>query len=377
MVRRTLTCQEALSVRAKIDPKYKPIFDQYSQNEMIALIRYFFSSRSAKAMLKPTRPFVVHLYNIFASQTDFPSGHRYSINVYAGCSFGCLYCYARGYEPQEIHTKKNFKKYITADMMDLEELGVPPAPVHISISVDPFQPVEEQVRHTLYTLREILKHRTRFTTVTVLTKNPLLAAEPAYIELFTQLAEFPDTHPKLRALKRKGQPGLIVEVSIAFWREEAACFYDGSSPSIAKRFEGIRLLRRAGIPVVLRIDPLLPRSPVRDGWPRNMADFDLPEAQKIDDLVKLVTFAKEVDMPHVVYSVAKIVQPRGKLTSSMKALRDVYEACAELERLDYRHWRWRLPASVADGKIVSPFLGICRQRGVLCKHCVQNLIETP
>jgi len=61
---------------------------------------------------------------------------------------------------------------------------------------------------------------------------------------------------------------------------------------------------------VLRIDPLVPRDPLPRG--KLLADFHLPDAQSLPALEKLVRFAAENGVLHIVYSVAKIVAPRYK-----------------------------------------------------------------
>ena len=109
------------------------------------------------------------------------------INTCTGCSFNCAYCYARGYGPSAASPKDDFHKLIDADMEDLDRFAVPPAPVHISNSTDPFQPLEREMRHTRYALEQILAHRGRFTTVTLLTKNPMMPVKDGYIDLFKQL----------------------------------------------------------------------------------------------------------------------------------------------------------------------------------------------
>ena len=177
---------------------------------------------------------------------------------------------------------------------------------------------------------------------------------------------------------RQHWPGFVIEVSLAFWQETARIAYDPGAPTVKQRIEGIRALHQAGIPLVLRIDPLFPRSQITGNPGKNMTDFGLPEAQTIEDLDKLVALAKEVDVKHIVYSASKIVQPRSrKLSKTMMKLKDVYQAYAAPEKLIWRGGNWRLPFSIIEQQIATPFLEICRNHGVKAKYCKQNLIETP
>jgi DNA repair photolyase len=375
---RLLTDVDTEALIARVHTKFKPVWERHGPGARAALALYFLPHNSRKDVLEPTRPRVVKWYCPFAAQCDFPSGHRYCINVYRGCAHACEYCYARAYEPDGAATKQNFARLLTKDLEDLETFDVPPAPVHLSNSTDPFQPLEAIAGHTRLALQQVLQHRCRFTIVTILTKNPLLPVQQGYINLLKALGTLPGGHLRRAEFEGQQQPGLVMEVSLAFWREEARTHYDPGAPPVEDRIAGLRALHATGIPLVLRIDPLFPRSPLPTKPPTTVADFGLPEAQTLDDLEQLVTLAKELQVRHVVYSPVKIVQPRGrKLSPTMQALRKLYEACARPERPVFRGGSWRLPDAVARTHVVQPFLEICRRHGVAAKYCKHNLIETP
>ncbi len=109
----------------KINPKYKPVWDKYGKNERIALANYFLPHNSDKPVLDPTRPRVVKWYCPFAAQDNFPSGHRYCINVYTGCDHKCVYCYASGYEPTKASSKTNFSRLLSKDLEESGKLQCP------------------------------------------------------------------------------------------------------------------------------------------------------------------------------------------------------------------------------------------------------------
>jgi len=362
----------------RIDEKYRPVWTGRPPREAGALASYFLPHSSSKPVLGPTRPRAIKWYCPFAHQADFPSGHRYCINVYTVCAHKCVYCYAAGYMSGEPSQKANFQRLVTKDMEDLEQFDVPPAPVHLSNSTDPFQPIEVEARDTKFALEQILAHRKRFTTVVILTKNPLLPVEQGYLELFREIGALPRGHPKAEEFERRNLPAFFVEVSLAFFREEPRSVYDPHAPSVEARKAAVQALANADIPVVLRIDPLFPRSPLREDSQETLADFGLPEAQTIEDLENLVHFAREMHVRHVVYSPTKIVKPRGRqLSETMQAMRVVYERVASPGRLVWRSNSWRLPPAIATSKVVQPFLEICRREGVRAVHCMQNLIDTP
>jgi DNA repair photolyase len=377
-VRPQPTGGELLELVKRVHPDFKPVWDGLPADEQLALAAYFLPWKSKKRQLAPTRPRVLDWYCPFAAQSVFPSGHRYCLNVYSGCAHHCEYCYAMSYAPSAAACKRDFRRMLLQDLAELEAFDVPPAPVHLSNSTDPFQPLEEIHGHTRFALERMLEYRHRFTTVTVLTKNPLLAANLGCLKLFQSLSELAENHPRYPVFTASGIPPMQVQVSLAFWRDKARHVYDVAAPSVEDRKQGIRALCDAGIPVVLRIDPLFPRSPLPLGQRKTMADFGLAEAQTLSDLEQLVGFAREVGVRHIVYSPVKIVQPRGRsLSPTMAALRELYRALSAPSRPVWRGGSWRLPNEAAAKHVVGPFLNVCQQAGIAAKFCMQDLTEIP
>ena len=365
-----------LGLLERLDPKYRPVFESASATDRVALTRYFLPHRSRKAIVGVTRPRVLKWYCPFADQRQFPTGHRYCINVYTGCEHRCRYCYAAGYEPDRVACKQEFENKLLRDLADLDTFDLPPAPVHLSNSTDPFQPMEQSVGQTRFALEQIARHRNRFSTVVLLTKNPCLAAEPAYLDILKSLATLPSSHPSSPSFRAASLPGLRVEISLAFWRDEMGHFYDPAAPSITARKAAIAKLRRAGIPVILRIDPLLPRDPLPLG--KSLAHFGLPDAQPLADLENLVQFAADQGVMHIVYSVAKIIQPRFKpIDETMAKLKTVYQYLASPSRLVYRGGSHRLPDTIAQQQIVAPLTALCRTHQQEALFCKENLLATP
>ncbi len=372
LTRRRPTDDELRGLIARIHPDFKPVWDGLPEKPQLALAAYFLPWGSKKELIGPTRPKLVDWYCPFAAQTVFPSGHRYCLNVYSGCAAECKYCYAVSYARSNASCKPDFERMLARDLADLETFDVPPAPVHLSNSTDPFQPLEQVHGHARFALEGVLQHRHRFTTVTMLTKNPLLPVKLGYVDLFLALGRLAPDHPT----QAQVTPTFQVQVSLAFWRDEARRAYDVAAPSVEDRKAGVRALRDAGIPVVLRIDPLFPRSPLPLDGKSSMADFGLTEAQTISDLEQLVDFACEMGVRHVVYSPVKIVQPRGRpLSETMSDLLDLYRALSAPGRPVWRGGSWRLPKGVADEHVVGPFLGICQRAGIAAKFCMRDLVE--
>jgi DNA repair photolyase len=322
-----------------------------------------------------------------ADQNVFASGHRYEINVFNGCGHYCIYCFVGPACPKP---KRDFEKLLRKDLENLERFNVPPAPVHMSNSTDPFQPLEPEHGHTKFALEGLLRYRHRFTTVTLTTKNPLLAARSDYLSLLQSLGKIGEDHPKRELFLSGEQPPCQVEVSMSFWREEARRFWDPCAPTLEERKEGMRALRAARVPVVLRIDPLFPRSPITTEPLSSLSDFHLVEAQTLDDLEQLVSFAKEIDVDHIVYKVVKIIslaKEKGErqivdeavntvqpVEPPMRRLKRAFVAMAQPEKLVFRGGSWRLPRRHVD-LIADPFLEICNRHGVPAKFCIANVLD--
>ena len=368
--------ERGLLLASRIHHKYAPVFKKLPLRDRAALALYFLPHRSKKDILEVTRPRVIKWYCPFADQRTFPSGHRYCINVYTGCEHECQYCYAAGYVTRQANCKPTFRADLVKDLDALDACDVRPAPVHMSNSTDPLQSLEQEHRHTLYALEKLVERRHRFTTITVLTKNPAVLMDQRYIQALHHLHQLPTDHPRSAWFAKNGYPPLRIECSLAFHDDKHRKLFDQAAPSVESRMTAIRFLRKEGLPVFVRIDPLFPHDPLPGG--KTMGDYDLPDIQPMADLEKLIRFAREVGAGHLIYSVAKITRPRcGMLPSVMEKMKRVYEHLAREQPLVCRGGSWRLPANVVTSLVAEPFLDLCRQHSMEAKMCKTNLVSTP
>jgi DNA repair photolyase len=365
-----------LSLARRVHEKYRPVFENLPERDRAALAFYFLPHGSKKDVLEVTRPRVVKWYCPFADQRKFPSGHRYCINVYTGCEHQCQYCYAAGYVAEGANCKSNFRADLIKDMDALDEYDVCPAPVHVSNSTDPLQPLEQRHRHTLFVLEKLVERRLRFTTVTLLTKNPAVLTEAPYVRVLHRLNVLPPDHPRNQWFQSHRHPPLRIECSLAFFNDRHRQLLDPVAPDVRSRMSAIQFLRKENLPVYIRIDPLFPRDPLLNG--KAMADFDLPDVQSLDDLKALLQFSREIGVGGTIYSVAKITRPRqGRLPPVMEKMKRVYEHLAQNQSLTFRGGSWRLPDAVAKELVIQPCLDVCRQHEMDAKACMINLISTP
>lgn len=155
---------------------------------------------------------------------------KYTVNPYTGCGHACLYCYASSYirrffqpRPKESLLRQSFN--------DLKRLP-PFSIINISSSSDPYQPCELKYQHTRQLLEVIAgKH-----IVEVVTKSDLVVRD---IDL----------------LKRGFS---VVSITLTTLDENLAARLEPGAPPPKHRIDAMGKLSRAGVPVVLRLDPLIP-----------------------------------------------------------------------------------------------------------------------
>ena len=222
----------------------------------------------------------------------------------------------------------------------------------------------------------LAEHRNRFTTVTLLTKNPALLMDDRYVQALHRLGELPCDHPRRALFDAEGHPPLRLECSLAFFNDEHRRLLDPAAPAVESRMEAMRFLRKEGLAVFPRIDPLFPHDPLGGG--KRMADFGLPDVQSMCDLDALVSFGRELAARHIIYSAAKITRPKqGTLPTVMERMKRVYQHLSAGQPLVFHGGSWRLSEGVAAAVVLKPFLELCGRYSIPAKPCKTNLVTTP
>lgn len=162
-----------------------------------------------------------------------------SINVGRGCSFGCVYCYARSY--RHAPTGGGVSVYVNLVERLLREMDSPrrrkPWPRYVSFNTatDSFQPFEEILEVSYRAMKTLLE---RGIGLSLLTKGWI---PPEFLELF---ARYPGN--------------VFVKIGLTSLREDLHRLYEPGAASPQQRLENLHRLAQAGIPMGVRIDPLLP-----------------------------------------------------------------------------------------------------------------------
>ena len=156
---------------------------------------------------------------------------KYSLNPYTGCSHSCVYCYITSYIPRafEARLKRSLVRQVKRELAKLD----PRFPVTMANSSDPYQPLERDYRQTRSCLK-LLKERGFG--VQVVTKGDLVTRDARL------LAEMRAT----------------VAITITTLDEGTAARLEPGAPSPERRLRALQVLAECGIPVVCRIDPIIP-----------------------------------------------------------------------------------------------------------------------
>ena len=168
-----------------------------------------------------------------------------SLNPYAGCEHGCVYCYARpthawlGLSPGIDFETRLFAKTNAAQLLrqELSRPGYVPALIALGANTDPYQPIERKYEIS----RSLLEVLAEFGhPVGITTKSALVTRD---IDILAKMAQ--------KGLAR-------VFISVGTLDPELARVMDPRAPSPQRRMEAVRKLADAGIPVGVLVSPIIP-----------------------------------------------------------------------------------------------------------------------
>jgi len=174
---------------------------------------------------------------------DIP--YRWSVNPYRGCQHGCAYCYARRtHEYLDLGAGSDFENCLTVKTNAPELLDAALASrrwsydwVAFSGVTDCYQPLEERYGVTRECLKVCVKHANP---VSVVTKSPLVLRD---VDLLAELH------------RRRGASVLL---SITFADDDLARRIEPGAPPPTARFDALRRLSEAGVPVGVLLAPIIP-----------------------------------------------------------------------------------------------------------------------
>ncbi|MCE4600094.1 MAG: radical SAM protein [Desulfurococcales archaeon] len=156
---------------------------------------------------------------------------KLSLNPYTGCSFKCLYCYATAYIGQRDSTpKKDFLRRLKRELARWD----PKLPINMGTSSDPYPPEEAGYGLTRTALELLVGLGRR---VLITTKGVLYAQ---------------------RDLDLISKGNVAVTPTITLLDPGLSLIIEPGAPPAEKRIDAVRRAVGAGVPVGVRIDPVIP-----------------------------------------------------------------------------------------------------------------------
>ncbi len=180
------------------------------------------------------------------SENDSPDvGFRFGVNPYRGCFHGCVYCYARpSHQYWGFGAGTDFERKLVVKVNAPELLAKALArgrcgeePIAFSGNTDCYQPIEASYGLTRRCLEVCLRHAHP---VGVITKGTAIRRD---VELLAELHR---------------EAGVRVWISIAFADDAMRRAFDPYAPPVDARFETMRRIADAGIPVGVALAPVVP-----------------------------------------------------------------------------------------------------------------------
>jgi DNA repair photolyase len=176
--------------------------------------------------------------SILTSASGFMAGYDFTLNPYTGCTFGCAYCYAAAFVPNE-EEKKRWGKWVKVKkaavrILEKEAAKLTGKAIYMSSVTDPYQPVEKATGIT----RAILEILTSVPDLrlTVQTRGPLVTRDA-------------DLMAKLGRLR--------VNLTVTTDYEEDRKKFEPLCPSVEARLDAARELAEKGLDVGVTITPLI------------------------------------------------------------------------------------------------------------------------
>lgn len=183
--------------------------------------------------------------SIISRNTSPDIGFDRSINAYAGCEHGCIYCYARpthayhDLSPGLDFETRLFAKPDAAKLLrrELAARGYAPAPIAMGTNTDPYQPIERDWQLTRQVLEVCAETRHP---VTITTKSARVVRD---LDILADLA-------------RDNLVAVAISVTTLDARLSSTLEPRASTPE--RRLDAIAALAAAGIPVCVNVSPIIP-----------------------------------------------------------------------------------------------------------------------
>ncbi|MGD2251112.1 MAG: radical SAM protein [Candidatus Methanofastidiosia archaeon] len=155
---------------------------------------------------------------------------KYSLNPYTGCDHRCVYCYITSYIKDAFRCRPKHK-LITKIKRELPKIDLNKV-ISLSNSSDPYPRLEKKLRLTRTVIELFLREKVKFQ---IITKSDIVVKD---IDLL-------------------GDCVCSVAVTVTTMDKAIAGVLEPGAPLPEKRVNALRILKDNGIPVSVRIDPVI------------------------------------------------------------------------------------------------------------------------
>ena len=160
------------------------------------------------------------------------------MNLYRGCSHGCIYCdsrseiYGMNHKFEDIEVKQN-----SLELLKKELIKRPPAMIGTGAMTDPYIPLEKRLEYVRRVLKLIYRYGFGFTCIT---KSDLILRD---LDLLKKINE---------------KSRVVVQMTLTTADDELCRIIEPNVCPTSRRVEVLETLREAGIPTVVWLCPILP-----------------------------------------------------------------------------------------------------------------------
>ena len=160
------------------------------------------------------------------------------MNLYRGCTHGCIYCDSRSLKYNMEHDFEDIEvKQNALELLKKELIKRPPAMIGTGAMTDPYVPLEKHLEYVKKSLELIYRYGFGFTCIT---KSDLVLRD---LDLLKKINE------KARA---------VVQVTITTADDELCKVLEPNVCPTSRRVEVLKTLNDAGIPTIVWLCPILP-----------------------------------------------------------------------------------------------------------------------
>jgi DNA repair photolyase len=167
------------------------------------------------------------------------SGGHYGMNLYRGCTHGCIYCDSRSkcyqftHDFEDIEVKQNAPELLEAALKSKRKKGM----IGTGSMSDPYMHCEEQLRLTRKCLEVILRQGFG---VAVQTKSDRILQDIDLLEKINREAK------------------CVVQITLTTYDDELCRIIEPNVCNTKRRIEVLEKLQERGIPTVVWLTPILP-----------------------------------------------------------------------------------------------------------------------